>query len=482
MVLFARNPEQWRKVIDDRGALVPAVEEILRYWAPSQYQGRCSTVATEWHGVTIPANEPVLLITGAANRDERAYEDPDRFDVERPLKLNVGFGHGIHTCLGAALARLESRDRVRRDRGPVARVRRRRGRRCERVNMSNVAGYSNVPVTIPASAAPSGFGVAYVRSRRRTTPKRGRLLAGQAEDPRGEDVLVHLGGAAGDGERPHVDAVAAPGAGVGVGAEDVAGDLAEVLLGLAPHELGDAALGPDVAAVHRAGDRPFADELEQLALEVEAGQAWRFTGSPSAPSSCASSRSRRILPRSPRCRLATVPRSYASVVIATRQPSCSGPSSASTGTRTSVKKISLNSFSPVIVTSGRTSTPGQRHVDEQARDAAVLRRLGIGAHEQLAPVGEVAERVPRLLAVDHEVVAVEHRAALQRREVGARVRLGEALAPDVVAAQHAGQELLLLLVGAELDDRGRDVREPERVQRARRAASGASPRRRPPAP
>ena len=152
VVLFARNPEQWRKVIDDRALLVPAVEEILRYWAPSQYQGRCSTVETEWHGVTIPANEPVLLITGAANRDERAYEDPDRFDVERPLKLNVGFGHGIHTCLGAALARLESRiafDEIA-TRWPEYAV---DESRCKRVNMSNVAGYSSVPVRVPAPAA-----------------------------------------------------------------------------------------------------------------------------------------------------------------------------------------------------------------------------------------------------------------------------------------------------------------------------------------
>jgi cytochrome P450 len=151
VVLFARNPDQWREVIADRDLLVPAVEEILRYWAPSQYQGRCSTAATEWHGVTIPADEPVLLITGAANRDERAYPDPDRFDVDRPLKLNVGFGHGIHTCLGAALARLESRvafDEIA-DRWPEYAV---DEARCKRVNMSNVAGYSNVPVRVAAAA------------------------------------------------------------------------------------------------------------------------------------------------------------------------------------------------------------------------------------------------------------------------------------------------------------------------------------------
>ena len=123
------------------------MEEVLRYWAPSQYQGRWSTAETEWHGVTIPAHEPVLLITGAANRDERAYPDADRFSVARPLKLNAGFGHGIHTCLGAALARLESRvafDELA-NRWPTYDV---DEAGCRRVHMSNVAGYSSVPVRV----------------------------------------------------------------------------------------------------------------------------------------------------------------------------------------------------------------------------------------------------------------------------------------------------------------------------------------------
>lgn len=148
-VLFARHPDQWRLVRQDRELLVPAVEEILRYWAPSQYQGRWATQATAWHGVEIPAHSPVVLVTGAANRDERAYPDPDRFDVRRPLKLNVGFGHGIHTCLGAALARLESRIAFEElaDRCVELTV---DESQCRRVNMSNVAGYSSVPVTVSA--------------------------------------------------------------------------------------------------------------------------------------------------------------------------------------------------------------------------------------------------------------------------------------------------------------------------------------------
>jgi cytochrome P450 len=149
VVLFDRNPGEWAKVLaDPSGALPGAVEEILRFWAPSQYQGRRSTEASEWHGVTIPADEPVLLLTGAANRDPRAYEDPDRFDIGRPMKLSVGFGHGIHSCLGAALARLESRVAFEEiaKRWPEYSV---NEDGLRRVQMSNVAGYSNVPVTIP---------------------------------------------------------------------------------------------------------------------------------------------------------------------------------------------------------------------------------------------------------------------------------------------------------------------------------------------
>ena len=144
--LFDAHPDQWRAVVDDPARLPNAVEEVLRMLPPSQYQGRFSVEDRTFEGGTIPAGYPVLLITGAATRDPRAFERPDDFDIDRPPSVAVGFGHGVHSCLGAALARMESRialeeiaarwERLEVDRAGL-----------RRVNMSNVAGYSNVPVT-----------------------------------------------------------------------------------------------------------------------------------------------------------------------------------------------------------------------------------------------------------------------------------------------------------------------------------------------
>jgi cytochrome P450 len=145
VVLFSRHPDQWQKVVDDQEKITLAVEEILRYVPPSQYQGRFSVADREFEGGTIPAGFPVLLITGAATRDPRAFERPDEFDIERAPGIAIGFGHGVHTCLGIALARMESRVAIE----EIAR----RWRRLEvddsglrRVHMTNIAGYSHIPV------------------------------------------------------------------------------------------------------------------------------------------------------------------------------------------------------------------------------------------------------------------------------------------------------------------------------------------------
>jgi cytochrome P450 len=146
-VLFQRNPNEWQKVLDDPDTISGAVEEILRYWAPSQYQGRVLTDDVTLHGETMPRGARVLLLTGAANRDERAYPDPDRFDISRGEHVALGFGHGVHFCLGASLARLESRvaleELSRRFPGYVVDE-----AGVERVHMSNVHGFKHVPFAI----------------------------------------------------------------------------------------------------------------------------------------------------------------------------------------------------------------------------------------------------------------------------------------------------------------------------------------------
>jgi len=151
VVLFHRHRGEWAKVVADPAAIPRAVEEILRYWAPSQYQGRFTTAAAHVHGVTIPAGVPVLLLTGAASRDERAYPDPDRFDIDRRQQIPLGFGYGIHSCLGAALARLESRIAFEELRERYPRFAVEEGG-LRRVQMSNVAGFSHVPVLAEGSA------------------------------------------------------------------------------------------------------------------------------------------------------------------------------------------------------------------------------------------------------------------------------------------------------------------------------------------
>ncbi|OBA78932.1 cytochrome [Mycobacterium sp. 1164966.3] len=147
MVAFADFPDQWRKLRNDRSKIPAAVEELLRYEAPSQYQVRTATRDVTYYGTTIPAGSAVLLVTGSATRDERMFDDPDRLDIDRDRRMgfNLAFGYGIHSCLGAALARMESRIALDAllDLLPEYEVDR---DGLQRVAMTNVCGWSNVPV------------------------------------------------------------------------------------------------------------------------------------------------------------------------------------------------------------------------------------------------------------------------------------------------------------------------------------------------
>ena len=108
-VLLARNPDERTRLVRDPALVPNAIEELLRYEAPSPVNGRWVTRPVEFHGITIPAESKILLLNGSANRDHREFDDPDRFDVSRSIKRHITFGYGTHFCLGAALARLEGR-------------------------------------------------------------------------------------------------------------------------------------------------------------------------------------------------------------------------------------------------------------------------------------------------------------------------------------------------------------------------------------
>jgi len=146
-VVLADNPDQRKELANDSSLLPKAVEELLRYEAPSGIQGRWTTRDVELHGSVIPKDSKVALLTGAAGRDERAYPDPDRFDIHRSGGPHVSFGYGIHFCLGAALARLEGRVALEETlkRFPEWDV---DHTRAQRLHTSTVRGYSKVPILV----------------------------------------------------------------------------------------------------------------------------------------------------------------------------------------------------------------------------------------------------------------------------------------------------------------------------------------------
>jgi len=107
--VLADHPDQRREVTEDWARVPGAIEEILRFEAPSPVQARYVTRDVEHYGETIQAGAAILLLNGSANRDERKFPDGDRFDIHRKIDQHLSFGYGVHFCLGAALARLEGR-------------------------------------------------------------------------------------------------------------------------------------------------------------------------------------------------------------------------------------------------------------------------------------------------------------------------------------------------------------------------------------
>jgi cytochrome P450 len=107
--LLGEHPDQRHELVEDPSLISGAVEEVLRFEPPVHHIARYVANDVEYHGQTVPAGSALLLMAGSANRDERHFDEPDRFDIHRKPGGHLTFGRGTHFCLGASLARLEGR-------------------------------------------------------------------------------------------------------------------------------------------------------------------------------------------------------------------------------------------------------------------------------------------------------------------------------------------------------------------------------------
>ncbi|WP_437674812.1 cytochrome P450 [Sorangium sp. So ce131] len=109
LLVLLERPELWARLRADRSLIPAFIEEVLRYEPPVHAAPRTTTQEVELGGVTLPRGAPLLVLLGSATRDEAHFPDGDRFDLERTGPKHLPFGHGVHFCLGAPLARMEAR-------------------------------------------------------------------------------------------------------------------------------------------------------------------------------------------------------------------------------------------------------------------------------------------------------------------------------------------------------------------------------------
>ncbi len=146
--LLADHPDQRQELAENFELIPNAIEEFLRYEPPSPVQARVVTKDVEHHGEAVPEGSIVLLLNASANRDERQFSDPDRFDIHRKAQRHLSFGYGLHFCLGAHLARLEARvalEEVLR-RFPVWEI---DEANAVQARTSTVRGWEKLPVLVP---------------------------------------------------------------------------------------------------------------------------------------------------------------------------------------------------------------------------------------------------------------------------------------------------------------------------------------------
>jgi cytochrome P450 len=147
-LLLARHPDQRQILVDDPSAIPNALEETLRYEAPSPVNARWVNRDVDFQGQTVPAGSKLLMLNGSGNRDERHFPDPDVYDVRRRIDRHLSFGYGAHFCVGAALARLESRIAMEETLGrfPTWEI---DDAELEWVHTSTVRGFAKVPIHLP---------------------------------------------------------------------------------------------------------------------------------------------------------------------------------------------------------------------------------------------------------------------------------------------------------------------------------------------
>lgn len=145
--LLDRHSDQRAELVSTPELIQNAIEECLRYEAPSPVQGRWVMEDVEFHGQIVSKGSKILLINGSANRDNRHFPDGDRFDIHRNIDRHLSFGYGAHFCVGGALARLEGHVALREllQRFPTWEV---DYRRAEMVHTASVRGYSKLPVLV----------------------------------------------------------------------------------------------------------------------------------------------------------------------------------------------------------------------------------------------------------------------------------------------------------------------------------------------
>lgn len=152
IALFAANPSQWNVLRADPGLVDNAIEETVRLATPIRAFSRYASRDAEVAGVPIPEGARLLVIYASANRDPRKFENPDAFDVRRDVHDHVGFGHGVHMCMGMHLARLEIRCLLH---ALIRRVERFEIAGEPRIAMNNtIRAYATLPVRVVPLARP----------------------------------------------------------------------------------------------------------------------------------------------------------------------------------------------------------------------------------------------------------------------------------------------------------------------------------------